>query len=171
MRPFDVMTTINEYLKVATDTIQTYKGIIDKYMGAEIMVLYNAQLNPMDNHSLKAVETALALRDAFVEMYARTGIKPDPHFYRVGINTGVVTLGNVGSRQRRDFTAIGDSINLAKRLEENATNGQIIISEYTLQHIERTLGKLPTHMRFEEREALQVKGRSQFTRIFEVFRA
>jgi adenylate cyclase len=177
LRPADIMHTMNDYLGVATDTVINSGGIIDKYMGTELMVLFNTQLNEVDTpekegaHALQAVECALSLRDAFLEFYAKLGLTPEPHFYRMGINTGIATLGNVGSRQRKDFTAIGDNINLAKRLEENATRGQIIISEDALRHIEQTQGKVPAHIRFEEREALQVKGRKQLTRVFEVFRA
>jgi adenylate cyclase len=177
MRPADIMHTMNDYLGIATDVVLNNGAIIDKYMGTELMVLFNTQLNEVDTpekegaHAMQAVECALALRDAFLEFYAKLGLNPEPHFYRMGINTGIATLGNVGSRQRKDFTAIGDNINLAKRLEENATRGQIIISEDTLRHIESTQGKLPTHIRFEEREALQVKGRKQSTRVYEVFKA
>ncbi|NWF70360.1 MAG: adenylate/guanylate cyclase domain-containing protein [Chloroflexi bacterium] len=171
MRPSEVMHTMNEYLGVATEVVQAHGGIIDKYMGSELMVLFNTQLNPAEAHAFQAVECALGLRQAFLKMYARLGINPQPHFYRMGLNTGVATLGNVGSNQRRDFTAIGDNINLAKRLEENAAYGQIILSEDALQHIQQTQGALPAHIRFDEREPLQVKGRKQLTRAYEVFNA
>lgn len=165
-----MMEMLNVYLEVATDVIHKARGIIDKYMGNEIMVLFNSQLNPDTNHARCAALAALELRDAFVDLYARIGIAPQPHLYRIGINTGVATLGNVGSLNRRSFTAIGDSINLSKRLQENATDGQIIVSEDTLRHIER-MNPAQTEIRFEEREPIQVKGRTQQTRIYEVFRA
>jgi len=169
-RPEQMMELLNAYLEVATDVIHHARGIIDKYMGNEIMVLFNTQLNPDISHGQCAVLAALDLRDAFVDLYKRLGIDPQPHLYRIGIHTGVATLGNVGSINRKSFTAIGDTINLSKRLQENATGGQIIISEDTLNHI---LAQNPTQteIRFEEREPIQVKGRTQKTRIYEVFRA
>ena len=169
-RPEQIMELLNVYLEVATDVIHHARGVIDKYMGNEIMVLFNSQLNPDTNHAHCAVLAALELRDAFVELYQKLGIDPQPHLYRLGIHTGVATLGNVGSVNRRSFTAIGDTINLSKRLQENATGGQIIISEDTLNHI---LDHNPnqTEIGFEEREPIQVKGRTQHTRIYEVFRA
>ena len=170
-RPQQLMELLNVYLEVATDAIHKARGIIDKYMGNEIMVLFNTQLNPDRDHAFCAVETALALRDAFVDLYRRLGIDPQPHYYRIGIHTGVATLGNVGSMNRRSFTAIGDTINLSKRLQENATGGQIIISEDTLRHIVRHNEHRSTQFRFEERESIQVKGRTQLTRIYEVFKA
>lgn len=170
MRPSDVMKTLNVYLDVASESVIHGKGIIDKYMGNELMVLFNTQLNPMENHALHAVETALYMRDQFLELYRREGINPEPHFYRIGINTGVATLGNVGSQIRKDFTAIGDTINLSKRLEENAARGQIIISEDTLRHLKHG-GGVPSHIRVVEHEPIQVKGRQQLTSIYEVFKA
>ena len=93
---------------------------------------------------------------------------PDEHFFRIGLHSGVATLGNVGSSKRRNFTAIGDTINLAKRLQENARSGQIIVSEDTLRHAQRW-GGLPDGVRLVERESILAKGRQQRTPIFEVF--
>lgn len=169
-RPQQMMDMLNVYLETATNVIHTARGIIDKYMGNEIMVLFNSQLNPDVNHARCAVLAALDLRDAFVKLYDELGVVPEPHLYHIGINTGVATLGNVGSLNRRSFTAIGDSINLAKRLEENATDGQIIVSEDTLQHLLQN-NQDQQDIRFEERAPLMVKGRTQQTRIYEVFRA
>ncbi len=171
IRPQHLMELLNVYLEVATDVIHKARGVIDKYMGNEIMVLFNSQLNPDANHGQCAVAAALDLRDAFIDLYARLGIHPDPHLYRIGIHTGVATLGNVGSTNRRSFTAIGDTINLSKRLQENATDGQIIISEDTLWHIIQQNREVEQEIRFEERDPIQVKGRTQLTRIYEVFRA
>lgn len=169
LRPQALMELLNQYLETATTAVHGVRGIIDKYMGNEVMVLFNTQLNPSPDHALCAVEGALNARDAFRELYGRLGIKPDPHLYRIGIHTGVATLGNVGSLNRRNFTAIGDCINLSKRLEETAAPGQIIISDDTLKHIARTQG-IPAHIRAVERGAVQVRGRTQRTRIYEVYR-
>lgn len=171
MRPPEVMELVNVYLAEATHCIHSVQGVIDKYMGTEIMGLFNSQLNPMPDHAARAVQGALLIRDAFTALYQRLGINPNPHYYRIGIHTGVATLGNVGSFTRRDFTAIGDTINLAKRLEENATDSQIIISEDTRQHLENTARELLQSIRLEERDPIQVKGRTVKTRIFEVFRS
>ncbi|NDJ61352.1 MAG: GAF domain-containing protein [Chloroflexi bacterium] len=168
-RPQQIMELLNEYLQVATDVIHDARGVIDKYMGNEIMVLFNTQLNPQEKHGLLAVDMALALRTAFVDLYQRLGIAPDPHYYRFGIHSGVATLGNVGSLNRRSFTALGDSINLSHRLLENAQRGQIIISDDVYQHICRTCPE-PPPVAFTERDPIKVKGREQLTRIFEVFR-
>lgn len=171
MTPEEMMDEVNVYLSIATECVHRVEGVIDKYMGTDVMALFNTQLNPIENHAERAVEAALMMREEFVKLYARLGINPDPHFYRVGIHTGVATLGNVGSLSRRDFTAIGDTINLSKRLEENATEGQLIISESTHQHLLKHNGQAAKLFQFIEREPMRVKGRQQETRIYEVFRA
>lgn len=176
LRPQQIMEELNIYLALATKVINDTNGVIDKYMGNEIMVMYNTQLNPMLDHAVRAVEAAIGMRRAYLELYQQLGIDPNPHFYRMGIHTGVATLGNVGSLNRRDFTAIGDTINLSKRLEENAKAGQIIVSDETRQQMEAYLAngatqRLSRRVRFEEREPIQVKGRQQVTRIYEVFEA
>ncbi len=169
-RPQQIMEMLNLYLTRATDCIHHQEGVIDKYMGHEIMALFNTQLNPMEeDHSAKAIKAALDVRDAFIALYEELGINPDPHFYRVGMHTGIATLGNVGSLSRREFTALGDTINSCKRLEENAESGQIIISQDTYDHV--NANGVPEGIRFEDGGALKVKGREQKIQIYEVFRS
>jgi adenylate cyclase len=169
LRPEQIMEMLNVYLEVATGSIHQARGVIDKYMGNEIMVLFNTQLNPERKHALRAVEMALHMRDAYEALYERLGITPEPHLYCIGVHTGVATLGNVGSLSRRSFTAIGDTINLTKRIQESSSAGQIIISEDTLRHIQASPADV-ADVRFEEREPLRARGRQQVTRIYEVFR-
>lgn len=168
VRPREKMAILNTFLSVATEQIHAVGGVIDKYMGNEIMVLFNSQLNPMDDHARRAVDAALRLRDAFIALYASAGITADLNDYRAGIHTGIATLGNVGSLNRRDFTAIGDTINLAKRLEENAGRSQIILSEDSLHAIQAQGGTML--YKFVELAPIQVKGREQKTLVYEVFR-
>lgn len=166
--PTELMDILNEYLTVATDCVSETKGIVDKYMGTEVMALWNTQLNPMDNHAQHAIECALLMRERFEEMYQRLGIDPAPNWYRIGMHTGIATLGNVGSINRRDFTAIGDTINLAKRLEENISEGQIILSDDTYQQL--CSSSDPSMFRFEDSPAILGKGKSVATKVYEVFK-
>ncbi|MCL4247315.1 MAG: GAF domain-containing protein [Anaerolineae bacterium] len=163
-----MMDTLNLYLETITTIVHNAGGLIDKYMGQEIMALYNTQLNPQADHAARALETALQLQDAIQTLNARHGIDNHQPSYRIGIHTGVATMGNIGGVQRRSFTALGDSINLAKRLEEYASGGQILISEETMNRVQ---GKLPSGSRCEECPAIQVKGRQQLTRIYKVTNA
>ena len=117
-RPQQIMETMNIYLEKATEAVHEHDGIIDKYMGNVVMALFNTQLNPMTDHTLNAVKAILDIREKFEALYSELGINPNPHYYRGGIHTGIATLGNVGSIKRREFTAIGDTINTSKRIEK-----------------------------------------------------
>lgn len=165
-RPQQVMETLNVYLEAITNHVHQAGGLIDKYMGSEVMALFNTQLNPQQDHALRAIETALGLQDLFGTLYRQQGLAYAQPPYRIGIHTGIATLGNVGSIQRRSFTALGDSINLAKRLQENALGGQIVVSEDSLA------GLVASSLGFAvvERATIQARGRRQSTRIYEVVR-
>lgn len=177
VRPFDsfpphlkageLMEMLNIYLTVGTEAVHRRAGLIDKYMGSEIMGLFNTQLNPSDHHAADAVQAALEMIEDFHALYARLGENPKTPYYRIGIHTGVATLGNVGSKNRREFSALGDTVNLAKRLQENAQYGQLIISRATFDTCQDYLRELQG-VEIIARDALQVKGRSQITQIFEL---
>ena len=161
---------LNQYQAVATACIHECGGIIDKYMGNEVMALFNTQLNPEQNHAQQALDCALLMRDRFVDLYAQMAIDPRPHYYIIGMFTGVATLGNVGSFQRREFTALGHSINTAKRVQENASRGSITIGQETLDHI-RANANGSLAYEFRSREAIVGKGLSVATKAYEVFRS
>ena len=139
-------------------------------MGNEVMALFNTQLNPQPNHAQQALECGLLMRDRFVELYAEMAIDPQPHYYIIGMFTGVATLGNVGSFQRREFTALGHSINTAKRVQENAKRGSITIGRETLDHICDN-SKGPLSYEFRPRDAIVGKGLSAAMKAYEVFRS
>jgi class 3 adenylate cyclase/GAF domain-containing protein len=162
VRPAQKMDLLNVRLDAVTTLVHQAGGVIDKYIGTDVMALFNTQLNPQPAHARLAVETALLLREQFVA-------GGDGAHYRIGIHTGIATLGNVGGIQRQSFTALGDSINLAKRLQENAHSQQIIVSEATLDSIAANGGI--ADLRFHELEPIMVKGRHQATQVYEVFRA
>jgi class 3 adenylate cyclase len=171
LRPSQRMERLNRYLQCATDCVYAARGIIDKYLGNEIMVLFNTQLNPDPLHPLHAVEMALHMREAFLGLYEELGIEGTAHQYTIGIHTGVATMGNVGGMNRRSFTAIGDTINLAKRIQESFQPGQIVVSGSTVAHIEaHAPPEAYAGIGFVEREPMLARGRQQQTRIFEVHR-
>jgi hypothetical protein len=134
---------------------------VDKYIGDCVMALYNAPFEDPD-HALKAVRTALDLQERTLEVSdrweARLGA---PLRNGVGINTGEAVVGTMGSRQRLEYTAIGDTVNLASRLEALTKdyNVPILISEYTHQLIHHEL-----HGR--ELGEVTVKGKTQAVKIF-----
>ncbi len=160
---------LNLYQAVATACIHECGGIIDKYMGNEVMALFNTQLNPEPNHAQMALECSLLMRDRFVELYREMDIKPDPHYYIIGMFTGVATLGNVGSFQRREFTALGSSINTAKRIQENAAPGTVTIVQQTMDHV-MAHNNSSSAYEFRPRDPIYGKGLSIGMRAYEVNR-
>jgi adenylate cyclase len=169
LKPQELMEMLNVYLTIASDAVTQQAGVIDKYMANEIMGLFNTQLNPDEDHAWRAVTAALSMAEEFREFYRLSG-EPDAKYFRVGIHTGVATLGNAGSESRKEFTAIGDSINLAHRLLENAAPGEIIISEDTYNHCAVHLNRTDYGIRVAQGNEIQVKGRRQTTRIYQVAR-
>ncbi len=153
LEPEELMTIINRYLSVSSDAIHLYEGIIDKYMGDAVVGLYNTQLNPQpDDHALRAVRAAMSMS---YDIQALHETLPDPYrlWYGIGIDTGVAVLGNVGSEDRKEFTALGKPVNYAKKLQEAAERGEVIISEATYQLV---------HDRFEiERIERPFRGETQ----------
>ncbi len=160
------MALINRYLTIATDAIHEQEGVIDKYMGTDVMGLFNTQLNPASDHAWRAVRAALNVSRGLAKLQYELG--ESQLYCRAGIHTGVATVGNVGSLSRREFTAIGDSINLAHRLLENAHIGQIILSEDTYKMCEPELRRFEDIIKVTPHDPIRVKGRQQLTQIYEV---
>lgn len=169
IRPQELMDTLNLYLTTGAEAIHNLTGVIDKFMGNEIMGLFNTQLNPSDDHAWLAIQAALKMADDYVTLSNLTGEAAIP-YYRIGIHTGEATMGNVGSTSRREFTAIGHTVNLAKRLQENARPGQLIISDVTYDYCHDRLRDPANGISVIERPSIQVKGVSQAIAIFELQR-
>jgi adenylate cyclase len=124
--PVQLVTVLNCYLAAAADAILAQEGTIDKFMGDAVMAVFNAPI-PQADHTLRAVKAAIGIRDSIQTLHCEL---PDEYHlaFGVGINYGEAVMGLVGTQQRIDYTAIGDSVNTAKRIQENASGGQILIS-------------------------------------------
>jgi adenylate cyclase len=163
LTPEEVVTLLNRYLTAMTDIILAGGGLIDKYEGDAIMALWGAPL-PQEDHAaracLAAIENQRRLADLRREFEA-SGLPPV--YSRIGINTGEMIIGNMGSSQRFDFTVIGDSVNLASRLEgANKTYGtRVIISEDTYR-------QAAARVEARELDLLRVKGKEVPVRIYEL---
>jgi len=142
------MAIINRYLEVASDAIHLYEGIIDKYMGDAVVGLYNTQLNPQeDDHALRAIRAAMGM---VYDVKALHDLMPPGArlWYGIGIDTGLAVLGNVGSEERKEFTALGYPVAHAKQLQEAAERGEIIISEATYQRVRDRIDVEPVQRPF-----------------------
>ena len=135
--PEKVVAIINRYLGLTSSAIQKNNGTIDKFIGDATMALFNAP-NHVPDHALYAVKAAWAMKQGSIalqqEILDEYGIDLQ---FGIGINTGSAVVGNMGSDFRMDYTAIGDVINTAARLEATAQKGQIIISDATYQQVKQ----------------------------------
>ncbi|MBS1986095.1 MAG: adenylate/guanylate cyclase domain-containing protein [Bdellovibrionales bacterium] len=154
---------MNEYLSPMTDLVQANKGTIDKYMGDAIMAIFGAPIEYAD-HASKATDAALAMMAKLPAMNAEWATRGLPPIdIGIGINTGDMSVGNMGSSKIFSYTVMGDSVNLGSRLEginkEYGTN--IIVSEFTRKH-------LGPEFVCRELDRVKVKGKKLPVTIFEV---
>jgi len=152
--PEELVDILNDYLSIAADSILKQEGTLDKFMGDAVMGLFNAPM-PQDDHPLRAVKAALAMRLAVTRLHARL---PEALRlqYGIGIHTGDAIIGNIGTQQQMNYTAIGDAVNLAKRLQEHAGGGQIILSNETYSQISQQVKVnplLPFHVKGRDASA------------------
>jgi adenylate cyclase len=142
-----------------TRTIFSFKGSVNKYIGDAIMAIFGAPL-PMGNHSEQAVRAALAMQAEAESI--QPGLPADRQFkVRIGVNTGRVVVGNIGSAQRMEFTVLGDPVNVAQRLESICKPGKVYVGEETYQATERLF-------RFKDLGDTSLKGRQRPLRVYEV---
>jgi PAS domain S-box-containing protein len=124
--PEKLVSILNRYLGAMADAVLSQEGTIDKFMGDAIMAWFNAPV-PQKDHTLRAVKTALAIRESFENLYKE--LPKEAHLaFGAGIHYGDAILGLIGTDRRLEYTAISDSVNTAKRLQENSAKNQIIIS-------------------------------------------
>src|ERR1035437_6250397 len=135
LEPQDVVGQLNEYLSTMTAIIFAEHGIIDKFVGDGIMVYFGAPVYPQE-HAWRAIKVAIQMQNGMETLRAKwqSEGKPDIQI-GIGVNTGSVIMGNIGSSQYMDFTLIGDAVNLSSRLCTVAAAGEILISDSTYREV------------------------------------
>ncbi|MDO4501035.1 MAG: adenylate/guanylate cyclase domain-containing protein [Erysipelotrichaceae bacterium] len=136
LKPEEVVEILNEYLNLTTNAIFKNKGTLDKYIGDATMAVFNAPID-LDDYVYRAVLTALdiakgseALHQKLMDRFGKSVS------FGIGVNCGDAVVGNIGCDFRMDYTAIGDTVNTAARLESNAKPSQILISEEVKKRLE-----------------------------------
>lgn len=155
--PAEVVALLNAYFGAAVPIVLREGGTITQFIGDALMAIYNAPLR-QEGHALRAARTAVAFQAAVDTIASIDAARPR---FRVGIATGPALVGNIGSAELRNFAAIGDTTNLAARLQTYAEPGQIVVSSRTREllgdrAIVRSLGEL------------ELKGKSTGTAAFEL---
>jgi adenylate cyclase len=161
LSPEEVVSLLNDYYTLMIDTTVKNDGILDKFLGDGVMAVFGAPILHED-HSIRAVRTALAMQAGVAELSRRrTQEGKDPIAVGIGVSAGEAVAGSVGTEDRMEYTVVGDSVNLAARLESNAKPGQILISQRTFANIEGLVSVRPLG-------AVRVKGKEEQVEIFEV---
>jgi class 3 adenylate cyclase/PAS domain-containing protein len=160
--PEQIVEILNEYFSEAVEHVIKYKGYIDKFIGDCIMAVWGVPMLPEKEDAINAVSCALAIQK-MVSSQKRKFFKKEASQLRIGIgvNTGPLVAGNLGSVQRMDYSVIGDTVNLAARLESVAGADEVIISGET----RKQLGNM---FRIEERKPVLVKGKVKPVQIYNV---
>lgn len=158
--PEHVVEVINHYFSRAAKIIRANKGIVDKYLGDAVMAHFGTPLRSIPDHALQAVRTAWAIKQAMDE-YHKSVPPADRLSFGMGVNTGEAVVGNVGGEDQMEYTPIGDAVNLAKRLQESAKPGQILLSQSTYEQVK-------DYVEANALQPIQVKGRTAFEQAYEL---
>jgi adenylate cyclase len=162
-QPEEVVAMLNEVLSLQVNVIFKYNGTLDKFVGDEVMCFFGApSTRHQKDHALVAVRTALDIQAEMDKLRQKlTQGQKEAVQIGIGINTGDMVVGNMGSSQRMDYTVIGDNVNLAARLCSAAGHGEIIISEFTYAMVAENVIA-------EKLEPIMVKGKAKPISIYRV---
>ncbi|MFC1529814.1 CHASE2 domain-containing protein, partial [Gemmatimonadota bacterium] len=163
LEPEELTNFLNKFLTVMTNRIFEFQGTVDKYIGDAIMAIFGAPL-PFDDHAVKALDAALGMHDELDRVRDEWGdFLPEKFDLKLGLNTGPVVVGNMGSDVRFDYTVLGDNVNLAARLE--ALTRQYGVSLLISESTREATGN---QFLVRELDSVQVKGKEKPVVIFEV---
>jgi len=163
LSPMDVVKTLNEYFDIMIEVIFKYNGTLDKIIGDALMVIYGAPIGSPDDAE-RALRTAIEMQQKLAELNHDRHLRgQEPLHVGIGLNTGKVVAGNIGSKEQMNYTVIGDAVNLSARLCSYAAAGQIIVSEPV-----RGLLQGNPDFAFKSLESIQVKGKSEKITIHDV---
>jgi class 3 adenylate cyclase len=157
--PEELVAVLNRYLAAAAEAVLANEGTVDKFLGDAVMAWYNAPL-PQPDHTLRAVRSAVAIREAVTALHRE--LPEVAHLdFGVGIHYGEAVLGWIGTEKRLEYTAISDSVNTAKRIQENCARNQILISREAYERVKDEIDAKPY-------APLSVKGKTQPLDVYEV---
>jgi len=161
MTPEEISQTLNEYFEAMTDIVFRYGGTVDKFIGDGLMVFYGAP-EPQPDHAVRCVKAAIEMQRKCRELRARwEPVGRLPLRIRIGINTGEVVVGDLGSVRRMEYTVLGSDVNLAQRLESNAPVEGIMISASTYRYVKDVVPIRPL-------DPIKVKGLETPVQVYEV---
>jgi len=156
--PGELVRILNGYLDILTEAIWQEEGTLTMFIGDALMAIFNAPL-PQPDHARRAVHAAWAMRAALQRSSGAQGPQVE---YGIGVHTGLAVVGNIGSRDRlQNYTAIGDAVNLAQRLQSNASANQILLSAATFMEVAPFIAA-------HQLSPLTVKGKTQPLSVYQL---
>jgi adenylate cyclase len=160
----EVAKFLNYYFTKMTEIIFEHEGTLDKFIGDAIMAVFGAPIM-IEDHARRAVRAGLDMRNMILTMDPKMELGMDINLHvRIGVNTGTVIAGDIGSPQRMDYTVIGDTVNAASRIEEDiAAPDSVTIGEQTWKEVR-------SEFEYKEIGKFNLRGRSELTRCFEILR-
>jgi adenylate cyclase len=156
----EVVNLLNEHFNVLTSVAFKHKGTVDKFIGDAVMVIFGAPIKQKD-HALRAVECGIEMQQAVTELNKKLEKKGKHIHIGVSINSGEAIIGNIGSDQFLDYTAIGDTVNTASRMQSAAEAGEVVISPATLQQVRGNVKVI-------KKESIKVKGKEKPITVFKI---
>jgi class 3 adenylate cyclase len=162
--PEYIIEVLNEYFSEAVEVVIRHKGYIDKFIGDCIMAAWGVPLQTEQEDAIQAVSCALEIQD-LVRSKRRSFFRGEASKLKIGIgmHTGPIVAGNLGSSRRMNYTVIGDTVNVAARLEGVAQADEVIITQHTSEYI-------ADHFKLERRKPVKVKGKVQPIPIYRVLK-
>jgi len=160
----EVVSLLNQYFETMVEAVFNYEGTLDKFIGDALMAVFGAPLPLTENHAWRAVQSALDMRKRLEEFNQRRIIQEQPQIrIGIGISSGEVVSGNIGSHKRMDYTVIGDGVNLSARLEAvtKEYGCDIVLSEFTYQLCRDRVW-------VRQLDKIRVKGKHQAVNIYEL---
>ncbi len=159
LSPAEIADLLNVFFDRMTRAIFAFKGSVNKYIGDAIMAIFGAPI-PMGNHSEQAVRAALAMQEEVVAI--QQALPADRQIrVRIGVNSGRVVAGNIGSAQRLEFTVLGDPVNVAQRLESMCEPGKVWVGEETYEQTRHLF-------RYRDLGECALKGKKRTIHVYEV---
>jgi class 3 adenylate cyclase/PAS domain-containing protein len=159
--PETLVDILNQYLEVGATAVLAEDGTLDKFMGDAVVAFFNAPL-PQSDHILRAIRAALKAQEGVALLHKH--LAPAYQLgYGMGITVGDAVVGHIGTAKRVDYTAIGPSVNLARRLQESAAPGQILLSRLAYQRVQKNIKARPL-------SPLQVEGINEPIEVYEVLK-
>jgi class 3 adenylate cyclase/CHASE3 domain sensor protein len=161
MEPDELIAQLNDYLSEMTDIVFRHEGTLDKYVGDALMVFFGDPIW-QDDHAARAVRMAFEMRERMLAMRDEWVLRYRESFQiGIGITSGWVTVGDIGSPARSDYTVLGNEVNLASRLSDRATAGQILVTEATLEAVRDLVEATPV-------DRVELKGVRREIKIYEI---